>query len=321
MDRKTYVKIRSSTDLQRKSSVLPIYFLQNLGLLALGGSIWLLGKPYNLHWGVAPLLSVFIFRNFSMMHEAVHNAVSRKRWVNDIVGLFAGAFSLLPFEQWKRSHLDHHVWSGNIEKDPVTAFITVYPRMSKFNRDLLSFFWRIWFPMLGVVQYFVFWALASKQWIMGPRTFKKLVSLAVPFVIWAGAFVWAPVQLKIALGASILLYLIAVEIVNFPHHLQLPQYRGETKFPVWEQHRIARTCIYPRWFARFVVLNFNYHVEHHMFPDVPWYHLEQLHHKVREALLESYNVDPQFKWILENKKKSIAGVLEAAPLDSSRKAS
>src|SRR5690606_35780940 len=75
---------------------------------------------------------------------------------------------------------------------------------------------------------------------------------------------------------GLFLYLVMVEVINFPHHLELPQYEGEHKLKVWDQFLISRSCHYPKWFSHFVLNNFNLHAEHHLFPQAPWYMLDEL---------------------------------------------
>lgn len=310
MDRTKYQDIRKKINLSQNKNALSLYWAQNSAMAGL--VIYFAAQQSYARFLAIPLLAAFIFRNFSMMHEAVHNAASRNKTLNDWNGIFAGAVCLLPFEPWKKSHLEHHQWSGNIERDPVMAVVRVFPKMTPASRGFFSFFWRAWFPMLACMQYFVFWALAMKIYIQKPKSLKVAASLLSPIVFWTAAIALFPLHVQI-IAPSILLYFLAVEVVNFPHHLQLPQHGGDTKFPVWEQYRIARSCVYPRWFGRLIVLNFNYHIEHHMFPDVPWYHLEKLHAEVRTALSENYNTDPYFAWILENKQKPLLDVLKSAP--------
>jgi fatty acid desaturase len=98
--------------------------------------------------------------------------------------------------------------------------------------------------------------------------------------------------------------------VNLPHHLQTEYFDGDTHFSAREQHQTARTCLYPRWVSEFIVLNFNYHVEHHMFPDAPWYHLEKIHQTLTYTTELKYRTDPYFSWILQNKTESLDQVLQ-----------
>ena len=37
-------------------------------------------------------------------------------------------------------------------------------------------------------------------------------------------------------------------------------------------------------FSRFIYLNMNYHIEHHMFPLVPYYNLPKLHEVIKDDL-------------------------------------
>ena len=311
MDRIKYLRIRKTQDLSMKPLALPLHYLKEAVFLGLITLLW--NSDHFVKFAVVPLIACVMFRNFSLMHEAVHKAVSKHSLVNDLVGIFAGAICFLPFEPWRRSHLEHHSWSGNVDKDPVTAIITAFPKFHPALKLTLSFFWRAWFPMLAFMQYIVFWYLASKIFLRHRNSIKLLISLIAPVTVWATVVAMTSTAFALsALLPGLIFYMIGVEVVNFPHHLQLPQYHGETRFPVWEQYKIARSCIYPKWFARWVALNFNYHIEHHMFPDVPWYRLEALHSVVLPELGEAYNTDPYLKWFLENKQKSIGDVIKAA---------
>lgn len=322
MDNIVHRNIRSKLNLKKEPQFLPLFLLQNLTIIALGSIISYV--YYNSAYSAMsiPLWSALIFRNFSYMHDASHNAVSENKFINNFVGIIAGAICLLPFEPWRKSHLEHHIWAGNIDKDPVTAIITAFPKMHKYLRGTLSFFWRSWFPMLACMQYIVFWWLAAKTYLKRPSSMANLVSLAAPAVLWTSMFQLLPTYFSIyVLAPSIIVYMVAVEVVNLPHHLQLPQNRGNTKLQLWDQYKIARTCIYPRWFARLVVLNFNYHIEHHLFPDVPWYHLDKVHKEVSAWLGHEYNSDPYFKWIIDNKPLPISSVILAKDTKATQKSS
>lgn len=311
MDRTKYQDIRQKFNLSQRQGALAIHWMQN-------GSLLIIVAGLYTYCGSArfvgiPLIASFIFRNFSMMHEAVHRAANRNNRINDWSGIIAGAICLLPFEPWRKSHLEHHLWSGNIDRDPVMAIIRIFPKMPSRLQKMLSFFWQIWFPMLACIQYVVFWALAFQTFVKKPDSPRNLASLVSPLIAWGLAIAITPATFSYEiLAPAVFLYFLAVEVVNFPHHLQLPQFGGDTKFPIWEQHRIARSCVYPKWFGRLVALNFNYHIEHHMFPDVAWYHLDRLHVLVKSELGFEYNTDTQFSWILENKPKCLEDVLKSA---------
>jgi fatty acid desaturase len=49
-------------------------------------------------------------------------------------------------------------------------------------------------------------------------------------------------------------------------------------------HRLNTRTVYMNPISRFLYLNMNYHVEHHMFPMVPYYNLPKLHETIKHDL-------------------------------------
>lgn len=311
MNKSRYLDIRKRANLERKLWALPLHMIQDL--LLVGVTSWLCMR-FPESWprfGAVPLLSILIFRNFSLMHEAVHGLASKNKLLNTTVGLIAGAICFLPFEPWKRVHLEHHYWSGNIEKDPVMAIVKNFPSWPPALQKTLDAVWRSWIPLMAFMQNVVFWIASARELARNPLSLAMALSVALPLAAW-GLLISAlshGVLLSILLPA-VLLYLVAVEVVNFPHHLELAHFRDETRLPAWEQHSVTRSCVYPRWLAKFVAMNFNYHTEHHLFPDAPWYRLEELHHTLERELKSEYNSDLQFDWIMKNKAKPLTSVLK-----------
>lgn len=306
MEKKDYLILRKSLNLSHRKGALIVHLIMDASLFSV---IYLLCANQSfpeVRYFSIPLIATLMFRNFSIMHEAVHGLVSKNKLLNDIYGLISGTLCLLPFDAWRRSHLEHHFWSGNIDKDPVMVIVKVFPQMSEQSKKYLNMTWKYWIPLLAFMQHMVFWSLSIKQFFGHSRQFLYLASLVLPIITWLSLAILLPVSFSLEiLAPSVLLYLVAVEVVNFPHHLRLPQYRDDTRLAIWEQHEIARSCIYPRWLARFIVLNFNYHAEHHMFPDAPWYRLEEVHQKAAALLKDNLNTDENMTFIVKNRQKPL----------------
>ena len=49
-------------------------------------------------------------------------------------------------------------------------------------------------------------------------------------------------------------------------------------------HRMSTRTVYINPVLRFLYLNMNYHLEHHMFPTVPYYNLPALHEEIKQWL-------------------------------------
>ncbi len=313
MRKEDYLQIRQdlTKNFQHQYSIMNIAI--DVSILAL---ITLFANSKNI-W-LFPLASiavaVLMFRNFAIMHEAVHSSISKHRTVNTIIGTLAGGICFLPYSGWKKSHLEHHYWTGNVDKDPVMALVKIIPLMPKRSKKTLDFFWNHWIPLIAFLQYSLFWALCMKQVATRKNSFEFNVSCLFPIALWATVAISLPVKfLMLAILPGIFIYLVAVEIVNFPHHMELPQYHENTKLNLWDQHITSRSCSYPKFVEQFIVLNFNYHIEHHMFPEQPWYNLSKLQKSIRPYLANSYNQDNQIDWILKNRPKTVEEMISGIP--------
>lgn len=317
MQNNTLRQIRAELDFSKREL---LWLMQIVLDVALGAAI-----AFALHsrtgWGllIAAILSpVLFFNSFALMHEAVHRALSDRLWLNDLVGVIGGAFCFLPYEPWRQMHLEHHLWAGNVERDPVNKLRKDYDPSQRRKNLILSSIWRSWLPILALLQHIVFWTYLfqyfKKKALHRGRGVVFIASYLVPAIIYAGVAYFGSRYLPlVALLPGIFLYLVLVEFVNLPHHLDLPTTRGETKLALLDQYLIARSAIYPRWFSRWVLLNFNLHLEHHLFPNLPWHGLEKARILVKPILEGKYNETFGSQWLLEHRNQPLGKLL--APSD------
>ncbi|MEN0058359.1 MAG: fatty acid desaturase [Bdellovibrio sp.] len=317
MDKAQYLNIRRNMNFEPRTSKLLQHCTVDASLVAFTALLWWSSESFWVHLASAPLISILMFRGFALMHEAVHGAVSRNKIVNDLAGVVGGCVSFLPYEPWKKVHLEHHYWSGNIDKDPVMLIIKVFPTSSERLKKILHTTWAAWIPLLATLQQVVFWYQSAKQVHKNSHDKALVVSYLSPLLLWGGLCLFMPWQFVLGvLAPAVVFYLVAVEAVNFPHHLELPQNRAEVRLPIWQQHEVTRSCIYPQWFASWAVMNFNYHTEHHMFPEAPWYYLADIHQVLKKDLPE-LNTDNNFEWIIKNRVRPVSQVLAAHPKQGS----
>ncbi|MEE4153830.1 MAG: fatty acid desaturase [Erythrobacter sp.] len=62
-----------------------------------------------------PLAGLFLLRLFIIQHDCGHGAFLRARASNDWLGRALGAFTLTPYDCWRRSHALHHAATGNLD--------------------------------------------------------------------------------------------------------------------------------------------------------------------------------------------------------------
>ncbi len=307
-------EIQKTLDFSPSEGALLFHLIFDFSLLT--GILFLFGKG---NFGAVVLadflLPVLFFRFFGLMHECVHSSASHFKFVNEIIGCVAGAFCFLPYLPWKLIHLPHHRWAGNINKDPVMRIVREFNPQSR-GAKILNFFWRTWIPAMAFLQHTVFW-LTGMQHAKGIQKKREYIALAAsygtPALIYASLYKFGFINLKIIPG--IILYLMLVEIVNLPHHLKVTHFKGEESLPASLQFQVSRTCVYPKWFSRIVLNNFNYHAEHHLFPRLPWYRLDKVQAKTSQVIGDHYNQCKNNEWVLENRKNTIASVLESAAVD------
>jgi len=326
MTKNEYIQLRATLDFKLRYRWLIGHLATDLLLAGLPlYFLWNYRTEMDFTWTTVALgllcalsLAVLYFRSFSMMHEAVHGLIGTNRRANDLAGLIYGALCLLPFEQWREIHLLHHYWSGNVEKDPVRKVTLIFKEEPRAFHKITSALWPTWFPILSIIQFGVFWRVCVARFKL-KKTPLAFFGITLPILFWGTVlFVAGPKLSALVIVPSILFYLALVEVVNFPHHTDLPQYEGDTKLALWDQHKTARSCFYPKLLEKYVLLNFNYHIEHHLFPTLPWYRLEGLSAVLREKI-PVYHYSVGNEWIRRNRKRPLKDVCLSQSVNEERK--
>lgn len=300
-DRREYTVLKGRLDFERNIWVtLAIFALDGLMLAA---AVHLLFVPGLMAYlGSQLLFALLFFHGFCMVHEAGHGSCSSSRAANVLIGHAASIFGLMPFYPWKYIHQKHHVWAGNPDRDPTGRNLKRW-RAQKRVPWLLRASWRTWIPMGALAQHFVFWTyplvlLREDRSKLFPCLCSVLllpISYVSLYLLWPTVF--RPGNFALAFA----IYLFAEELVNLPHHSDLFRFSG--RLQLWDQWKAARSCYYPPLVSELLVLNFNFHVEHHMFPSLPWYRLRQARALVRPALSGNYNEATGISWNLKNRSR------------------
>jgi fatty acid desaturase len=229
---------RSRTDWPTLALLLSMYvlFLGNVALY-----VW-----WRLPWPVHIAIAVVaIHMAFTIWHEAVHGTVSRKPWVNDVVGVLGMLPYMTPYFMQKWIHLEHHRKLNHAE-DPNYIytdgrFLTIplrYLRALGYAKKLLKVDPR------------------TKAQRISDLTGLGFVAAVHLIALWQGV-----------LFEALLLWFVPVVIakvimdwyVNYLPHVGLPpdRFRGTRVIDVG-------------WFTP-LVLGHNYHAVHHLWPPVPWH--------------------------------------------------
>ncbi len=205
-----------------------------------------------------------------IMHDAAHHRLFANRRLNDGVANALLAWPVfLDVADYRRTHLAHHAHL-NTEGDPNWANKSVAGRsFPKSPAYLAMMFGRmaIGFTLLLSVRA-VFGAIWRRERLNPYRLALYAAVLAV--VAWYGA--WIPLFLYWVLPAHTWFPLVAAWRERAEHSATA------------NRHPLNQTrTVMAGWLDRMFVAskNVNYHIEHHIYPGIPFYRLPQLHAAMR----------------------------------------
>jgi fatty acid desaturase len=219
----------------------------------------------------------------SRWHESGHGTAFKTRWMNDALYQAASFQVFRRATVWRWSHARHHTDTLVVGRDPEIAV----PRPTDWVGIALS--------ILGLKQVYnelpKMIAAAFGRINADDQTF-------VPASEWPKVFREARISLAIyavAIGVSIYFRtILPLLYIGLPSvfgawlyvYFGLTQHAGMPE-NVLDHRKNCRTVMMNPLF-RFLYWNMNYHVEHHMFPMVPFHALPQLHETVKADMPPPY---------------------------------
>ena len=244
-----------------------------LGLLAVTGA-WLV-LAWGSGWTVPAALLYGIFYGScgdSRWHECAHGTVFKTRWLNRFFYQLASFMALKNPYLWRWSHTRHHTDTIVVGRDPEIAF----PRPPSIFGIVLNLpYLKGGWPEVKKLVQLTFGILTADQ-----KDF--LIESDRSKAFWASRAHVAVLLMVTGLSIGMESWL-PVMLVGLPtfyggwlHHLLATTQHAGLAEDV-PDHRLNSRTVHMNPFFRFVYSNMNYHVEHHMFPMVPFYFLPALH--------------------------------------------
>ncbi|WP_455923388.1 fatty acid desaturase family protein [Pseudomonas putida] len=209
-------------------------------------------------------------------HEAGHGTAFKTRWLNDTVYHIASFMILFEPQVWRWSHARHHTDTIIVGRDPEI----VEPRPPSFVKMALSLF------SLPHVYKTSGALLRHAGGSMDEQEQTFIPESEWPKVIWT-ARIWLLILAITAATAVLSHSWLPLMIIGLPtlyggwlnYVFGVSQHVGLAEDVL--DHRYNCRTIYMGPLLRFLYLNMNYHLEHHMFPMVPYHALPQLHEAIR----------------------------------------
>ncbi len=276
IDRKTLKQ------LMRRQDFLPtLYFGGHLLILFSLGALIVYG------WGHAWIIPIFILYSIvwafgnAVVHESCHGTPFKTRWMNELILWISGWMVQMEPISVRWAHAGHHTYTHFDENDSELALA---------NPMTWGEFWLQLSGLGGVHRYYL------QLFGLCFRRPTELIKDSIPAeqmnrVCWNSRFIVGSYLLIIAwsiISASWLpvTLLILPRFIGAPFYgiFRVAQHTGLAMNI--QDHRKTTRTFYTNPIIRFLYLNMNYHVEHHMFPLVPFYNLPKLHELVKDQLPE-----------------------------------
>ena len=235
------------------------------GLVAVWG--WGLDAPLAARLAAAGtgvlLAAVAINAVVLLLHDGMHGRLFARPALNRLASVAAGATVLMAFSAYRVMHLRHHAYLGDPRDPDDYHNYTGRPGLV----------WLLHFVRLTVGSFLYLALIPALALRHGTSTERRRIAVeyAALAVVYGLVFWTVPFE---TLALVWLLPLLPVAYAT--------NFRGFTQHGIADAHDpfLASRSIDAGPLVRFLLLNENYHLEHHLFPEVPSYHLAALHRLV-----------------------------------------
>jgi fatty acid desaturase len=256
----------------------------SVALFAIGISLSMLDSQAAYLLGQIVLAHGFV-QAFVLMHEAGHDTLFPSRHLNRIIGQLAGFLTVIPFWNWQRIHARHHHYTGWQDLDATTASLVPRP-IGSWERRCIDLAWATWLPIFALTYRIQnFWNLPRvERYITSPKNrYRIRINTLAVVTAYGLVLAWVgPLEVFWLVGPGFLLSLVVQEAIILSQHTHVPQRLSSGQpvraFSPLEQELFTRSLRLPAWLS-FLLMHFDAHELHHIYPQVPGYLLHDVHYR------------------------------------------
>ncbi|HMP75931.1 MAG TPA: NADH:ubiquinone reductase (Na(+)-transporting) subunit F [Kiritimatiellia bacterium] len=253
--------------------------------LLIGTAAWA-SATWGTWWCVIPFILYGVFYATaadSRWHEAGHGTAFKTDWMNNVVYEIASFMMLRESTVWRWSHTRHHSDTIIVGRDPEIAV----PRPPDIQTLVLNLFALKIYPkyFAGIIRHsFGRMSEAERQYVPESEFSTIFFKARIHLLIYLGT-------IALAIHQRSVLPLMFIGMPNLygswlTNIYGLTQHAGLAENVL--DHRLNCRTVYMNRIHRYLYWNMNYHVEHHMFPLVPYHNLPRLHEIVKPDMPEPY---------------------------------
>jgi fatty acid desaturase len=256
-----------------------------LHVIFAAGGIWFWGTwwavPFWLAYGV-----LYGSACDSRWHECGHGTAFRTAWMNDVVYHIASFQVVRNPVNWRWSHARHHTDTIIVGRDP--EIVWMHPI-------------RLWLKAVTYVGVRDTWLSLKVLARNAAGNLSPEEKDYIPESEWPKAVFWARVHMAIyAATAAAAVWMLAAGL-GWKAAIPFLLIGGPRMYGCWHMvmtgllqhgglaedvldHRLNSRTVYMNPVTRWLYWNMNYHVEHHMFPMVPYHAMPALHEAIKHDL-------------------------------------
>ncbi len=268
-------------DLQRRTDLrATVDVVLWLALLVATG-VWAYSTIWSL-WSIPAFLAfgaLYGGAADARWHECGHGTAFRSMWANDVVYHLASFMLWRGPTVWRWSHYRHHTDTIIVGRDAEIVF----QRPASVPRALFAFTHLQGGPLM-------FWRLVQHSFGRIDDEAKSFVpETEYRRVVWESR-IMVGIVVVAAVWSLVSWSIVPLMFVGLPtiYGAWLVVFFGITQHAGMREdvldHRYSTRSVYMNPIFRFLYLNMNYHVEHHMLPSVPYRSLPALHDEIKDQL-------------------------------------
>ncbi|CAI8585844.1 unnamed protein product [Vicia faba] len=256
---------------------------------------------WPIYW---PLQGTMFWAIFVLGHDCGHGSFSDSSFVNSLVGHVLHSSILVPYHGWRISHRTHHQNHGNVEKDE--SWVPMTEKVYK-SLDSMTKFVRFTVPLPMFAYPIYLWRRSPGKSgshfhpdsnLFSPNERKEVTLSTVcwflmfSFLLYL-SFTTSPLLILKLYGVPYWIFVMWLDFVTYLHHhgytQKLPWYRGQE----WSYLRGGLTTVDRDYgWINNIHHDIGTHVVHHLFPQIPHYHLVEAT-KAAKPVFGKYYREPE----------------------------
>ncbi len=206
---------------------------------------------------------------FSVVHDSSHNAVSRHKWLNELVGRIGLVYfaPLAPMDVARYIHMSHHKHANDPDRDP-DAYSHKLDWLFPVRWLNFDYFYTKWFFTKGG-------GFARRKY--------PALALYVSFILgMCGLIIWAGYGFEL-----LMLWFLPTRISSFLFVLVFSYLTHQPFETLARENEYKATALRlgADWFWGPLMTNHNYHLIHHLYPNAPFYTYRRIWALKRDEIL------------------------------------